>query len=131
MGLKIKNFNIMKVHWKIRFLGGGFTKNQYIAGIAWKKGLGQFAKLKRGAWQKRGGWLIPQCTLFHILIYCLSNFPAVAHKVANPRRGKFTCNGVILNDFFNKVANPWQGKTSSFISKYTTLNWCFSSTVLL
>ena len=38
MGLKIKDFNIFEVHWKIQFLGGGgggggFTKNQYIGGI--------------------------------------------------------------------------------------------------
>ena len=26
----MKNLNIMRVHWKIRFLRGGFTKNQYI-----------------------------------------------------------------------------------------------------
>ena len=54
MGLRMKSFNIMGVHWKIWFLGG-FTKNQYIGGIALKGELGQFADL-RGAWQKRGGW---------------------------------------------------------------------------
>ena len=31
MGGRMKNFNILGVHGKIRFLGGGgFTKNQYI-----------------------------------------------------------------------------------------------------
>ena len=29
MGLRMKDFNIFGVHWKIRFLGEGFTKNQY------------------------------------------------------------------------------------------------------
>ena len=33
MGLKMNTFNIMRVHWKIRFLGGGFTKKQCIVGI--------------------------------------------------------------------------------------------------
>ena len=31
----MKNFKIIGVHWKIRFLGGGgVAKNQYIGGIA-------------------------------------------------------------------------------------------------
>ena len=35
MEWKMKNFNILGVHGKIRVLGGeGFTKNQYIEGIA-------------------------------------------------------------------------------------------------
>ena len=36
IGLTMKIFNILGVHWKIRFLGGGhsFTKNQYREGIA-------------------------------------------------------------------------------------------------
>ena len=41
MGFKMKNFDILGVHGKIRVLqggggggGGGFTRNQYIAGIA-------------------------------------------------------------------------------------------------
>ena len=29
----MKNFNILAIHWKIQFLGGGFTKNQYRGGI--------------------------------------------------------------------------------------------------
>ena len=42
MVLKMKNFNILGVHWTIRLLGGGgeLTKNQYRVGIAWKGGLG-------------------------------------------------------------------------------------------
>ena len=56
MVLKMKNFNILGVHWTIRLLGGGgeLTKNQYRVGIAWKEGLGQFANLG-GAWQERVG----------------------------------------------------------------------------
>ena len=36
MGLKMENFNIMWVHWKILFFGGGGGSqiNQYIGGIA-------------------------------------------------------------------------------------------------
>ena len=37
MELRMKNFNVFGVHWKIRFLGGGgggVTKNQYRGGIA-------------------------------------------------------------------------------------------------
>ena len=49
----IKNFNIVRVHRKIRVLGRGFRKNQYIGGIAKKGGLGQFADLRWGV----GGWL--------------------------------------------------------------------------
>ena len=29
-GVRIKNFNIIGVHWKIRFLGDGVTKNLHI-----------------------------------------------------------------------------------------------------
>ena len=38
MGLRIKNFNILGVHWKIRLLGRG----------VWTGGLGQFADLRGG-----------------------------------------------------------------------------------
>ena len=44
----MKNFNILGVYWKIRPLGGGVTKNQYIGGI------GQFVDL-RGGLGKKGG----------------------------------------------------------------------------
>ena len=55
MGLRMKNFNIMGVYWKIQFLGW-VTKNQYIAGNCLERmGLPK----KRG-----GGWLIPKCTLW-------------------------------------------------------------------
>ena len=39
---RMKNFNIVGVHVKIRVLRGrgGFTKNQYIWGIAYKSGRG-------------------------------------------------------------------------------------------
>ena len=70
----MKNFNIMGVHWKTRFLGCEFTKNQYIGGIAWKGRSWTVYRFKGGAggfWEKREGWcfyggLIPQCTLRYI-----------------------------------------------------------------
>ena len=71
MVLKMKNFNILGVHWTIRLLGGGgeLTKNQYRVGIAWKEGLGQFANLGGGLGKKEWvvflrGVLILQCTLW-------------------------------------------------------------------
>ena len=70
-GLRMKNFNIMRVHRKIRFLGGAVTKNQYIGGNCLKRGggFGHLTDLRvRGDSQKRGkgeGGLIPQCTLCH------------------------------------------------------------------
>ena len=58
MGLKdgMKSFDILGVHWKIRLLGGKFTKNQDRGGLPkrGRGGLGQFTDLKVGA-RKRGG----------------------------------------------------------------------------
>ena len=54
MVLRMKNFNIFGIHWKIRFLGGGLEK-WYVGGIAKKGVLGQFVDLRGGAWQERGG----------------------------------------------------------------------------
>ena len=33
-GLMMKNFSIIRVHWKIQFLGGGLRKNNIEGGIA-------------------------------------------------------------------------------------------------
>ena len=50
----MRNFNIMGVHWKILFLGGGSTKSQYIGGLHKKgRGLGKFADLRGGLAEKR------------------------------------------------------------------------------
>ena len=54
----MKNFNILGVHWKIGLLGGkeeGSSKNNIEGGLPKKKGLGQFADLREGGWQERGG----------------------------------------------------------------------------
>ena len=55
MGLRMKNFNILGVHWKIWLLGGEFKKNRYRGRDCQKRGLGQFADLRRGLAEKRGG----------------------------------------------------------------------------
>ena len=45
----MKNFNTFRVYWKIRFLGRGFTKNQYRGADCLKReGFGQFAGLRVG-----------------------------------------------------------------------------------
>ena len=51
MLLGMKNFNILKVHWKIQLLGGGSCKTTTEGGLS-VKGLGQFADLRGGAWQE-------------------------------------------------------------------------------
>ena len=60
MVLRMKNVNILGVHWKIWFSGGGgFTKNQYRGGEdCLKKGALIVCQFKEGggAWQERGGW---------------------------------------------------------------------------
>ena len=54
MGLRMKNFKIVAIRWKVRLLGGGggFTKNQN-RGLPKKGRLGQFANL-RGLGKKDG-----------------------------------------------------------------------------
>ena len=46
MVLKMTNFNILGVHWKIQFLGVGLRKTNIEGEIAWKGGLGHFADLR-------------------------------------------------------------------------------------
>ena len=54
----MESFIIMRVDWKIRFLGRGFTKNQYIGGNYLERGgLGQFVDL-RGLDEKEGGGVL-------------------------------------------------------------------------
>ena len=63
MVLRMKNFNIFGVHWKIRLLGrgGGLEKTIYREDCL-KRGLGQFFDL-RGAWQERGGGVFERETV--------------------------------------------------------------------
>ena len=66
----MKNFNIFGVHDRIRFLGGGFTKNQYIGGLPKRGETWIVGRFKGGLARKRVvvflRWarLIPQCTLW-------------------------------------------------------------------
>ena len=59
MVLRMKNFNIFGVHWKIRLLGGMVLKNQYIGGGLPKRGggggLGQFVDLRELGKKEGGG----------------------------------------------------------------------------
>ena len=50
MALKMENFNIMQVQWKIQFLGGsgGLKKTIYRVELPKIGGLGQFADLREG-----------------------------------------------------------------------------------
>ena len=56
MGLRMKNFNVLGVRWKIRLLGGGFTKNKNRGGVLPKK-RGGLDSLPRGEGlgKKEGG----------------------------------------------------------------------------
>ena len=64
MVLRMKNFNIFKVHWKIRLLGGGGSQKTIYRGDCLKRGcLGHFVDLMGGLGKTEGGGLIPQCTL--------------------------------------------------------------------
>ena len=65
MVLRLKNLNILGVHWKIRLLGGGSQKTNIEGGLPKKGGFGQFVDLREGgAWQERrdsvfeGGWYL-------------------------------------------------------------------------
>ena len=57
---RIKNFNILGIHWKIRFLRGCSQKNNIEGGLTkMRVGLLQFVDLRWGgvgAWQERVGW---------------------------------------------------------------------------
>ena len=68
---KYENFSIMGVHWKIQFLGGGFTKNQYIGGIAWKGGGGAWTVCRfkgEGVGKGEGGlWVRVVNNLMHTM----------------------------------------------------------------
>ena len=59
MGLKMKNFNIMGIHWKIQFSGegGGSHEKPIYRGKCLKRGLGQFADLRwGGGLAEEEGW---------------------------------------------------------------------------
>ena len=58
MVLRMRNFNILGVHWKIRLLGvGGSRKTNIEGGLPKKEGLGQFVDFREGGGlaRKKGG----------------------------------------------------------------------------
>ena len=107
MGLRMKNFNILGVRWKILFLaknlGERSRKTKIGGGIAQKRKLGQFAD-SRGVDKKEGGGvfergLIPQCTLcFFQLQIC--SFP-LPHKEKEPKNSQVSL--LPLNSNFHLV----------------------------
>ena len=78
MVIRMKNFNILRVHWKIRLLEEGWgSRKTNIEGAISKKGggLGQLVDLRGGgevgAWQKRGNGVFEEGgvdTLMHTMI---------------------------------------------------------------
>ena len=80
MGLRMKFFYFVVVHWNIWFLGGrgGAWKTSIEGGIAWKGGLGQFADL-RGLGKKdgvvflKGGWY-PNAHYVIVALLCQHNY---------------------------------------------------------
>ena len=54
IGSRLKSFDIIRVHWKIQFLGGEGSRKTKRGNCLKRERLGQFADL-RGTWRKRGG----------------------------------------------------------------------------
>ena len=75
MGSRMKNFNIIQVHWKIQFLGGVHKKPIY-RGNCLKGRLGEFADLRGGGLgEKEGAYVIkPQCILCLKMEMCIAKY---------------------------------------------------------
>ena len=54
MGLRLKNIDIMGVHWKIWFLREALHENQYTGGGCLKRGAWSVCRFKKGLGKKRG-----------------------------------------------------------------------------
>ena len=80
MGFRMKDFNIMEVHWKTRFLVW-FMKNQYMGELPKTEGLGggnweicrfrrreELGKKEMGGAFEGGNRMIPPCTLCTFLL---------------------------------------------------------------
>ena len=55
MGLRMKNFNIMGVHWKIQFSRVGFTKKPIYRGDCLRRGAWTVFRFKEILGKKKGG----------------------------------------------------------------------------
>ena len=66
MGLRMKNFNILGIHWKTQLLGGGGVhENWYRGGDCLKKGgLDSFRFKGGGLGKKEGGWYLMHTMYF-------------------------------------------------------------------
>lgn len=53
--LRMKNFNILGVHWRIQVLGGEVHEKPIYRGGLPKKGEMDKLQIKRGAYQEKGG----------------------------------------------------------------------------
>ena len=95
MVLRMKNFNIFGVHWKIRLLGG-FTKNQYRGGNCLKRGAWTVCRFNGGLGEKEGvvflmGGLTPQCTLCKVFEdLCFFMFSGLIKRDYREEMGSYT-----------------------------------------
>ena len=81
MALRMKNFNILDIHWKIRLLVGCSRKTNIEGGGLpnWKRGAWTVCWFKGGLVRKRGGTFEggfdnPMYTILYVYEYFLNNF---------------------------------------------------------
>ena len=86
MELKMKNFNILGVHWKIWLLGGSSQKTNIKGRLPEKEGLGQLTDLRGGLVRKRG-WCFwgggGVDTLMHTMLHHIKGFKKESKKNAD------------------------------------------------
>ena len=86
MVLRMKNFNIFGVHWKIQLLGGVHEKPISRGDCLKREGLEQLVDLREGLGKKEGGGvfegggLIPQCTLCTKKVVILRIFKSLSRQ---------------------------------------------------
>ena len=113
MVLRIKNFSIFGVHWKILLLGG-VTKNQYTGGLPKKGGLGEFVDSRGG-----GGGLARKRE------WCFwgrvdTPMPTIYSKTF--QASKMDRSAKIVNSFWSliffvkcSILNIWQGSRYAYV----------------
>ena len=80
MALRMKNFNILDIHWKIRLLVGCSRKTNIEGGLPkWKQGAWTVSWFKGGLVRKRGGTFEkgpdnPMFTILYVYESFLNNF---------------------------------------------------------
>ena len=117
MGLRIKNFNIIGIHKKVRFLWG-ILKNQYIGGLPKKWGFGEFADLRGSLAIKKGmvflrGVDTPIHTIYlslsllYVFVYCLNYICII---LSTPSSFPPLCVFILyyyLHQYYLKNLQPW------------------------